>query len=61
MKRCSSCGGDLPDVPMLNRASGVGLEEPLIAHPQCCYFDGAQGTIGCQSEVDTPRPYWRKL
>jgi hypothetical protein len=46
---------------MLNRASGVGLEEPLIAHPQCGYFDGAQGTIGCQSEVDTPRPYWRKL
>jgi hypothetical protein len=28
---------------------------------QCCYFDGAQGTIVCQSEVDTLRPYWRKL
>jgi hypothetical protein len=43
------------------RRRGVDLEEPLIAHPQCCYFDGAQGMIGCQSEVDTPHPYWREL
>ncbi len=34
---------------------------PGPTRAQCCYFDGAQGTIGCQSEVDTPRPYWRRL
>jgi hypothetical protein len=47
MCRCAAAGGD--------------LEEPLIAHPQCCYFEGAQGTTGCYSDVDTPRPHWRKL
>jgi len=43
MCRCAAAGGD--------------LEEPLIAHPQCCYFEGAQGTIGCYTDVDTLRPY----
>jgi hypothetical protein len=33
----------------------------LIAHPHCCYFESAQGTIGCYSDVETLRPYWRKL
>jgi hypothetical protein len=46
---------------MCRCAAGGDLEEPLIAHPQCCYFEGAQGTIGCYSDVATLRPYWRKL
>jgi hypothetical protein len=33
----------------------------LIAYPQCCYFEGAQGTIECYSDVEMLRPYWRKL
>jgi hypothetical protein len=45
---------------MCRCAAGGDLEEPLIAHPQCCYFDGAQATIGCYSDVDTLRLYWRK-
>jgi hypothetical protein len=56
MRRCAFCCGNLRDVLMHPRGA-VDLEEPLIAHPQCCYFDGAKGTIGCQSYADTPRPY----
>jgi hypothetical protein len=48
MTCCSFCSGNLTDVLMHCRGA-VDLEEPLIAYPQCCYFDGPQGTIGCQS------------
>jgi hypothetical protein len=51
MRRCAFCSGNLTDVLMHPRGA-VDLEEPLIAHPQCCYFDGAKGTIGCQSYED---------
>jgi hypothetical protein len=52
--RCSFCSGNLTDV-LVHLRGAVDLEEPLITHPRCWYFDGAQGKIGCQSKADTPR------
>jgi hypothetical protein len=58
--RCSFCSGNLTDV-LVHRRGAVDLEEPLINHPRCWYFDGAQGKLGCQLKADTPRPYRSNL
>lgn len=35
MTRCSFCSG-IPTDALMRRRGAVDLEEPLIAHPQCC-------------------------